>query len=374
MIKFTNKEAENKAKNLLRACASKDRTVALDAQQSFASLLTSSLSQVIEQVSTTALIFGEAERYTRASGPPSIPIETYFGVGEGYMDIWSNGMPGGLASNHISGAEDYRFQTFNLDSAIDWNIKYAEAARLPVIAKGIQRLMQEVLLKSNFYGWQALSIAIGKARYAGAPNVMASTAKLAGATRKFQLDDVSRMITKLQRLNASWAGGTPIAQETGLTDLFVSPEAMEEVRRFVYNPQNTTAIPDTTESTVLGLPDEMRMDVYRNIGATEIFGIRLHTLYELGVNGVYTNLLKTVYTPAGTDPTFNPGLEDVVIGLDLSAGAFARVLMEDDENGDTFNLEVDDQYTKRSRRFGYFGGIEEGYLVGNDRAAIALVW
>lgn len=376
MIKFTTKEAEKNAKNLLKAFASKDSNVSKHAQETLAALMTTPMSVAVEQASLTSLIYGEPIRYTRADGPPSIPLDIYFGLPEGYFQVWSNGSPGGLATNHISGEDEFRFSPISLDSAVSWLIDYAESGAVNTVTRGIQRMLQEVLVKRNYYGWEVLLTSIGKAVYGGQRNVIASTAKTQGATRKFQLDDVSRMITKLQRLNASWVGGTPIGNESarGLTDLFVSPEAMEEVRRFVYNPMNTTAIPDTNESTALGLPDGIRTDIYNNGGAASLFGIRLHTLWELGVGGAYTNLLDSVYTPAGSDATFNAGSEDVVIGVNLRANAFARVVMEDEENGDIFNLEVDDQFTRRSKRFGYFGGVTDGYMVGNDRAAIALVW
>lgn len=376
MIKFNNKEAEKNAKNLIKAFASKDGDTSRKALETFAALMTTPMSTAIEQASLTSMIYGEPIRYTREDGPPEIPLDIYFGVPEGYFEVWSNGSPGGLATNHISGEETFRFSPLSLDSAVSWLINYAESGAVNTVTRGIQRMLQEVLVKRNYYGWEVLLTSIGKARYNGQPNVMASTAKIQGATRKFQLDDVSRMITKLQRLNASWVGGTPIGNDSarGLTDLFVSPEAMEEVRRFVYNPMNTTAIPDTQESTALGLPDSIRTDIYNNGGAASLFGIRLHSLWELGIGGSYTNLLDSVYTPAGADPTFNSGTEDVVIGVNLRANAFARVVLEDEENGDVFNLEVDDQFTRRSKRFGYFGGITDGYLVGNDRAAVALVW
>src|SRR3712207_7001374 len=56
------------------------------------------------------------------------------------------------------------------------------------------------------------------------------------------LHDMNRMMTYLQRMYTSYTGGTPdAATPPGLTDLFVSPEIMEDIRAFAYRSEEHTS-------------------------------------------------------------------------------------------------------------------------------------
>jgi hypothetical protein len=137
---------------------------------------------------------------------------------------------------------------------------------------------------------------------------------------------------------------------------------------------NTTGVPDSAESTALGLPDEMRMEIYRNGGATEIYGKTLHELNEMGVGQVYNELFRQKYNATGGGaPAWTVATDELVIGIDKSLGAFARVINAD-TNGSTFQLLVDDQHLARSEKMGYYGFTEEGWLVGLDKAIVGLLW
>ena len=65
--------------------------------------------------------------------------------------------------------------------------------------------------------------------------------------------------------------------------------------------------------------------------------------------------------------------DELVIGIDKSLGAFARVINAD-TNGSTFQLLVDDPHLARSEKMGYYGFAEEGWLVGLDKAIVGLLW
>ena len=371
-IKFKTKEAEAKVLQLIKDSGSKDSSVSKPAQEAFASIMSTSLSRTLEPLSVANQIFTEVVVYSGDTAP-EVPIDTYFNIGEGALRIWSNGYPGGLAYNEISGDDNFRFRTSTMDSAIAWNKSYATAGRLDVVQKGMQRLLDEVMVKSQFNAFTVLAEALGAARTNGAAHVIASTAKTAGSARKFQLDDVNRLMTKIKRLNSSWANGTSRSPGSGLTDLFVSPEAMEEVRKMTYNPMNTSSLNGSTvTSTALGLPDDMRMEIYRSGGASEVYGKVLHELNELGLGAVYNELFRQRYVASGA-PTWVTATDELVIGVDLSVGAFARAINAD-TNGATFQMEVDDQHLARSKKMGYYGMQEEGWVVGLDRAIVGLLW
>lgn len=372
-IKFKTQEAEAKTLQLLRDSGSTNKSVAEPAQEAFASIMSASLSRTLEPLSTANRIFTEVEVYT-GRDVPEIPIDLYYGIGEGAFRVWSNGYPGGLAYNEISGFDTFRFRTSRMDSAIAWMKSYAANARMKVVERGLMRLMDEIMVKSQFNAYTVLAEALGGARTLNQSHVIASTAKVAGSARKFQLDDVNRLMTKIKRLNSSWANGTTRSTTSGLTDLYLSPEAMEEVRRMTYNPMNTTATPDTAESTALGLPDALRMEVYRSGGASEIYGKTLHEMNELGVGQVYNELFRQRYNATGGGaPAWTVATDELIFGVDMSLGAFARVINAD-TNGATFQLQVDDQHLARSEKMGYYGYTEEGWLVGNDRAIVGLLW
>ena len=299
-IQFKTKEAEAKTLQLLRDSGSTNKSVADAAQEAFASIMSSSLSRVLEPLNVANDIFTEVEVYT-GRDVPEIPIDLYYGVGEGAFRVWSNGYPGGLAYNEISGFDSFRFRTSRMDSAIAWNKSYAADARMKVVERGLMRLMDEIMVKSQFNAFTVLADALGSARTANQSHVIASTAKTNSTARQFQLDDVNRLMTKIKRLNSSWANGTSRSAGSGLTDLYISPETMEQIRKMTYNPMNTTGVPDSAESTALGLPDEMRMEIYRNGGATEIYGKTLHELNEMGVGQVYNELFRQ-RTSGGLQP------------------------------------------------------------------------
>jgi hypothetical protein len=372
-IQFKTKEAEAKTLQLLRDSGSTNKSVADAAQEAFASIMSSSLSRVLEPLNVANDIFTEVEVYT-GRDVPEIPIDLYYGVGEGAFRVWSNGYPGGLAYNEISGFDSFRFRTSRMDSAIAWNKSYAADARMKVVERGLMRLMDEIMVKSQFNAFTVLADALGSARTANQSHVIASTAKTNSTARQFQLDDVNRLMTKIKRLNSSWANGTTRSAGSGLTDLYISPETMEQIRKMTYNPMNTTGVPDSAESTALGLPDEMRMEIYRNGGATEIYGKTLHELNEMGVGQVYNELFRQKYNAVGGGaPAWTVATDELVIGIDKSLGAFARVINAD-TNGSTFQLLVDDQHLARSEKMGYYGFTEEGWLVGLDKAIVGLLW
>jgi hypothetical protein len=49
-----------------------------------------------------------------------------------------------------------------------------------------------------------------------------------------------------------------------------------------------------------------------------------------------------------------------------------RAIAVDQETGSEFNLVADDQYSIRQAKVGWFGSIEEGRVVLDDRAIVAV--
>lgn len=367
-IKF-NKETENEALEILKAVGSKDKLKSMAAMTSLAALVGPVVDQVLDQAATSNLIF-EKVRYNMGD-VPSIPLDLYLDNIEGTYQVWSTSIAGGLASNFTWGSDEYRFTTWTLDSAIHWLKSYAEKSRpsLEVVTKAIGRLAQEVLAKKEFQLWSILLAAWAQVRTNSLSHLVA------GATAGvFSVADVNAMWTKISRLRKSWLNGTPVnSPGRGLTDLFVSPEVMGDIRSFAYNPVNTTAVPDTAESTVLGLPEGMRQDIFRNGGMSEIFGVKVNVINELGVGQVYNSLFDDYYTAAGSDVTFASATQEVILGIDLSVPSAIQVEATDSDTGSVFNVEPDDQWVSRSKKVGFYGQCEIGGIVVDSKALFGVV-
>lgn len=367
-------ELEGELRTLIVNCASKDADTAFKARQTVADIYSASLSRVLQVKRNSSSIFNNTLIYT-GDDDPEIPIDTYFNIGEGAFRIWSNGQPGGLQYNELSGEDNFRFRPVTMTSAIAWQKKYAAAARLDVVQRGIQRLFQELTVKSDYLAFTVLAEALGGARTGGRAHIIPSYAKAAGAGHKFQIEDVNNLKILMKRLNQSWANGSILGGAAELSDLYLSPEMMGDVRRMAYNPMNTYGVPDSAESTAMPLPDGVREEIFRNGGASSIWNIDLHEMVEFGLGGVYNQLFYSYYTPAGASPaapTWVPSTDELILGVARNLDAFASV-QQADERGDTFNLQVDDQHLIRSNKVGYWGEMTQAYAVGNDRALVGVL-
>lgn len=353
---------------LLQAMGSRNRTESFEAQEIFAALAGPVIQQVLDQSSTAALVYQD-QAYDINSGDTSIPLDLYDGNFEGLIEIWSQSVAGGLATSLIHGMDEFRLTTYQLNSAVSFLKRYAAHGRLDVVSKGLQRMAQELLVKIERHAWSPILRALAEARTNGAQHLLdATTADV------FQVDDMNRLWTKAKRLRRSWISGTPTSVPArGLTDLVMSPEMIEQIRSFAYNPMNTRGVPDSTESTALGLPDAVRQRFFDSADIPEIFGLGIIELQELGLAGAYTVMFDTYYTAGGGDIGFASATDDLILGLDLSVDAFIRVVARDSDVGSTVSVQVDDQFVARQQKIGWFAEIEEGRAVIDNKAILGLV-
>lgn len=356
-------EKENKAKALeiFKAIASKDRAKSWEAQEALAALVGPVVDQVLNQAATHKLIY-QTIGYDLSQGAPSIPIDTYFGNTEGALKTWSQNMPGSTMTNLVNGGDEYRFTPHTLNSAVAFNKKYVEQARLDVLSKGIERLAQEVLVIQEWQAWFVLLSALGGATTGGSTHLISATT--AGT---FQLDDLNRLMTKHKRMRKSWVGGTPGAVPgRGMTDLFVSPEIMEDIRAMAYNPVNTRNGATTTSgATSIALPDAERMQIWRNAGSSSLFNVSIHELLEFGVGQVYNQTFDQVYSGS---PAFASATQELVLGADLSIDSAVMVQGTDRDSDNVFRTQPDDQFIGRSGKIGWFGEAEVGFFVADTKA------
>ena len=194
---------------------------------------------------------------------------------------------------------------------------------------------------------------------------------------------MSRMLTLMRRISASWVNGTPQGGDAyGLTDLFVSPEVKEMIRGFAYNPMNVISGPDGSSNGVVALPDAVREDIFRAAGTQELWGVRITDLLELGTTQKYNVLFKTLADADGTlaiskiahsEAAFNSSSHQMLIGLDASRDAFIRPVAQQMETGGTFTVLPDDQFVARADKTGFYGFLEEGRVCIDGKAICGLV-
>ena len=376
-MKITLKRTEEQIE-LVEAMASKNRDVAYEAQVALAEFIGPVLAKVINQAPTLSNLFSNFA--FNADESPSIPMDLYYDItDEDYVTVWSQAVPGGLPTNTVTpiGGE-MKFTTYRLDSAVDFDKRYAQRSRMDVISKSFSRVAQEVLLKQERNSATLVLGALAEAKTKGRSHVI----KAANSGRLI-LDDFNRLLTLGKRINTAWTGGTPEGGigGRGVTDLIVSPEVVQGLREMAYNPINTRG--DVTDITAT---DSMREGIYNNGGIPEFYGINIMELQEMGKGQRFNTLFSTLvdgkdndigFKSNGDDPeTFSFGSttdSEIVIGLDKRVESMLRAVATDSETGSEFSLVADDQYSVRQSKIGYYGSIEEGRMILDNRALFGIV-
>ena len=371
---------------LIKAMGSRQQTVAREAQEAFAAFLGPVVQSVLNQAGTAGSIYTDAPYDEDDS--PSYPLDLYYNDGANAVSVWSQNIAGGLPSSAVEGMAELKIATYRLDSAVSFLKKYARRARLDVISKGVERMAQEVLVKQERNAWAVILKALGEATSSGVTDGIGVTSLKAGThvvpvtdESVFQLADLNRLMTLNKRINESFANGTPDnVYSTGVTDLYVSPEVKEQIRAFAYQPMNTRHGKVTTSgATAVPLPDSVRTDIFNAAGASEIYGVNIVELNELGVGKKYNQLFDQFDTgniaPNGTNTAhaFAESTDELCVGIDNSKGAFIRALAQNADSGSSFTADPDDQYVQRAEKLGFYGSLEEGRVCIDGRAIVGLI-
>ena len=354
-MKITLKRTDEQVE-LVKAMASRNREVAYEAQMALAEFIGPVLAEVINQAPTLSNLFTNFQFNEMDS--PSIPLDLYYDItAPDYVKVYSTSVPGGLPTNTVTPtASELKFTTYRLDSAVDFDKRYAAKSRLDVVGKSFTRVAQEILLKQESTSANLILGSLKDATTNGNGHTIAAN----GTT--LILDDFNRLLTLAKRINTAWTGGTPENRIKGVTDMIMSPEAVEGLRSMAYNPINTISKVGGTSPADTGpiaATDEMRNDIYRNAGIPQFYGISIMEINELGQNQKFTRTWNAIPTVTANN--------DLVIGLDRSRESLFRAVALDAESGSEFTLLADDQYSVRQQKIGYYGSIEEGRMVLDNR-------
>jgi hypothetical protein len=356
---------------LIKAMASKNRSVAVEAQVALAEFIGPVLAEVINNAPTLSNLFTPLQ--FNADDSPSIPLDLYYDVAaEDYITVYSQSAAGGLPQNQVlPTVSEMKIHTYTLDSALSFDKRYAAKSRMDVISKTFTRLAQEILFKQEKTSANLLLGSLANAQTNGKKHV-----QRANTNGRFLLADLNELFTLAKRINTSWLGGTPEARQgRGLTDIIVSPEVVQELRAMAYNPINTQGT-----KTDIPAPEDMRTSIYNSAGIPEFYGVSIMEINELGKGQRFNTVFNavagtTAFTNAagGNSAQFDDTAEEIIIGLDRSRDSLIRAVAVDSENGSEFSLTADDQYSVRQSKIGYFGSLEEGRMVLDTRALVGKI-
>jgi hypothetical protein len=365
---------------LVKAMASKNRDVAYEAQVALAAFLGPVLAEVINNAPVLSNLFSPLS--FNADDNPSIPLDLYYDItDEDYITVYSQQVPGGLPTNQVlPTTSEMKITTYRIDSALSFDKRYAAKSRMDVVSKTFTRMAQEILAKQERTSGTLILSSLAAAQTNSKRHV-----QRANATGRFLLQDMNELLTLSRRVFTSFNGGTmPTGQAgMGVTDLMISPEIEEELRAMAYNPINTkgNAIEggasgnDTRNTAFVTAPDAVRVGLFNGGGVSSFYGVNLMVFNEFGKTRKFNKIFETVangisYTKAdgtGTD-TFTDSTDELILGINRNRESLIRAIAVDSETGSEFSLVADDQYSIRQGKIGYFGSLEEGRMVLDNRA------
>ena len=240
---------------------------------------------------------------------------------------------GRIPERHVEG--DYvMVPTYDVGASIDFLLKYARDARWDVVGRAMDVLQGQFTKKMNDDGWHTI-ISAGVDR-----NILVYDADASAGYFSKRL--VSLMKTIMRR---NGGGNSSSINRGQLTDLYISPEGLEDIRNWGVDQVEDINIREiiTREGGLL----------------TRIFQVNLHDLDELGEGQEYQNYYSTDL--GGTLPGSK---KEIVVGLDLASN-------------DSFVMPVrqevqifEDDTLHRQKRAGMYGWAEHGFAVLDNRRVL----
>jgi hypothetical protein len=317
--------------DLLVRSGSMNRETALAANAEFAKALELPLRQGIM---SGDILDGIFEPIRLAQGAtPEFPLDFLAPGTEKDFVAYTIPNHGYVPERHIE--SDYvMVPTYDVGASIDWLLKYARDARWDVVGRAMEVLEGQFVKKLNDDGWHTL-LAAGVDR-----NIVVFDSDASGG--QFTKRLVSLMKTVMRRNG----GGNSASNNRGqLTDLYVSPESMEDIRNW--------GIDQVDEVT--------RREIYTAADGTlnRVFGINLHDLDELGEGQEYQLFFENVLN--GSVPS---GDAEIVVGLDMrKRDSFIMPVREEVQI-------FEDDTLHRQKRAGFYGWGEQGFAVLDNRRVL----
>lgn len=377
-IKFKNTPQQ---KALWKAVASDNRDEAYEAQFAVAALVGPVIKKVLTQAPVISNLYEELP--VSENEPQTLPIDSFADIDEqDFYRVVGMTMAGGLPSNFDYGQDEVHFHTFVLESFVSCYKKYAKHGRLDVVAKMIQRMANEILVKQEINLVAPILYAIANATTNGLKHVIRSST--AGSV---VLNDFVNMMNRASRLRTSYVSGgsgTPDNDTSrGVTDMIGSPEFVAELRRVAFNPMNTKAGVVNGTNYAVGFPasEDVRREAYRSAGIPTFYDVNIIEAKEFGrgfkFNTLFDNFAgSTAYTQINGSGSaqFNGANEEIVVAIDRTMDSLAKPVITDAETGADLKVLPDDQWSMRSEKVGFYGKVQMGAIVTDSRALAGLIF
>jgi len=309
----------------------RDKKIAFPAQQQLAQAIQGQIREGILEGDIIGDIFTQLPFLPGAA--TEFPLDILVPGTERDFSAYTIPNHGRIPERHIE-SDFIMVPTYDVGSSIDWLLKFARDSRWDVVGRAMAILEATFVRKMNLDGWQTIIAAAVDRNI-----VVYDPAAAAGYFTK-------RLVSLMQlQMRRSGGGGTGAINPIRLTDIFLSPESMEDMRTW-----DLTMVDDVT-----------RREIFQSTrvgGLQNMFGVQMHDLYELGELQAFQNY----FTQLGG--TLGPSDLELVIGLDLSnPDVFVNPIRQE--------IEIfEDETLHRQRRAGFYGWGEHGFAVLDNRRVI----
>lgn len=315
---------------LLQRTGDPDKAVAHAAQDELAKALALPLR---EAILVGDIVSGIYQANFLNGQSPEYPLDLINPGEEDDFTAYANPGNGRIPERQVEG--DYvMIPTYSIANSIDFLLKYARDARWDIVERALQVMASGFRKKMNDDGWHTV-IGAGVDR-----NILVYDADASGG--QFTKRLISLMKVVMRRNGGGNSGSTTRSK---LTDVFLSPEALEDIRNW----------------GVDQVDDQTRREIYvSDEGVSRIFGVTLHELDEFGVGQDYQNFYTNEL--GGSMPS---GDTEIVIGLDLqpAKSAFIMPVRED------ISIFADPELHRRQKQ-GYYGWYEGGFACLDGRNVV----
>lgn len=328
---FKTPEEREAFARLLRDSGSTNRAVAEPAQFT--------LAKAIELPLRQGVLVGDVVRFIYEAVPiaPGASIEWPLDLlapgEEDEFVAFTNPGNGRIPERSVEG--DYvMIPTYSIASSIDWLLKFAREARFDIVGRAIQVLEASVVKKINDDGWHTLITA------AADRNILVYDADASAGQFTKRLISLMKVV-----MRRNGGGNTASVKRGRLTDVFLSPEAIEDIRNW-----GVDQVDDVTRREIFLSEDG---------GITRIYNTNLHDMDEFGQGQEYQNFYSNQLGAA-----LQTSDVELVVGVDLvNKDSFVMPIKQEFEM-------YPDPTLHRQQREGYYGWGDYGFAVLDNRRVV----
>lgn len=299
------------------------------------------LARALELPLRKGVLFGDVVRnifepmYFAPGTQPEFPLDCIAPGEEDEFVAFTIPQTGKIPERKVEG--DYvTIPTYSIGNSIGWNLKYAKSANWNIVARCMQLFEAGFVKKINDDGWHTVLAAVADR------NVLIYDADATAGQFTKRLVSLMKLV-----MLRNGGGNSSSLRQSVLTDLFLSPESVEDIRNW-----NLDQVDEVTRR-------EIYVSTDNGDKLTRIFGVNLHPLHEFGEGQEYQN-----YYTNRLGATINASDLELVVGLDMSnKDAFLMPYTEEV----AFHM---DPTLHRRQEAGGYGWADVGFGVLDNRRVI----